>query len=72
MSGVVTAKSLLHMTLPLCIFNWFPTFLDRNVAPEISKKVIDLVKKVIEEHDETLEVDNPRDFIDAMLIEMKR
>ena len=60
------------MTLPLFIFNWFPTFLDRNVAPEISKKVIDLVKEVIEEHDKTLEVDNPRDFIDSMLIEMKR
>ena len=35
-------------------------------------KTVDFVKKEIAEHRETIDYDNPRDFIDSFLVQQKK
>ena len=57
------------------VFPWitllFPKFAGRDKILETTHDIVNLIKKSIKEHDETLDVNAPRDFIDKFLVEMK-
>lgn len=49
----------------------FPNFLERNKTIEVSNDLIKLMKEQIKEHQDTLDPNDPRDFIDKVLIEIQ-
>ena len=53
------------------IFKLFPRFLDKEKSIEISHDIMNLMFKSIKEHQETLDPNEPRDFTDKVLIEIK-
>ena len=64
------ASSLLHLTLPACIFRLFPKFLDRHVPIEVFAMIRDFLSNTIEEHSGAVNEENPKDFIEAFIAEI--
>ena len=50
----------------------FPKFMDRHKTMTLNRDVLDLMEESIEEHEESLDVNDPRDFTDKVLIEIGR
>ena len=70
-------KCLGHPLFPLLIIfplitKIYPKFLKRDIALEVNHDIMGLIKKTIKEHKETLDPNEPRDFIDKVLIEIGR
>lgn len=63
--------SILHITIPW-LFKIFPTLLNRHVAVVLNTKINSLMADHVIEHEETLDENNPRDYIDTILIEIKK
>lgn len=49
----------------------FPSFMERNKNIEVSNDLIRLMKEKIKEHQDTIDPNDPRDFIDKVLIEIQ-
>ena len=52
------------------LFRLFPTLLKRDVHISINQDMMQLIEKSIAEHQETLDMNDPRDFIDSYLVEV--
>ena len=53
------------------IFKWFPTFLKRDLHITVNQDIMRMIDEQIIEHEATLDVNEPRDFIDAYLTVVK-
>ena len=60
----------------IVMFPWivkiYPKFLERDQDLEVNHEVINIIKENIREHEDTLDVNDPRDFTDKVLIEIKK
>ena len=52
------------------MFKWFPTLLQRDVHISANQAVMKLIEESIREHQMTIDVNEPRDFIDSYLKEI--
>ena len=61
--------------LPL-VFPWitkiYPQFMERDKTIETTQDMVKLMKRSVKEHEESLDENDPRDFIDKVLIEIKK
>ena len=48
----------------------YPKSLNRHESVNVSHDILDLMRQKVEEHKETLDIDDPRDVIDKVLIEI--
>ena len=54
------------------LFRVFPTLLQRDVHIKTNHDILKLIDKSVREHQETVDVNEPRDFIDAYLGEIEQ
>ena len=52
------------------VFEWFPTLLKRDVQITAHVSIMKMIKESITEHQQTIDVNESRDFIDTYLNEM--
>ena len=52
------------------VFEWFPTLLKRDVQITAHVSIMNMIKESITEHQQTIDVNESRDFIDTYLNEM--
>jgi len=50
----------------------FPKFLERDESTRVQHEIMDLMMESVKQHQETLDVNAPRDFTDIMLIEIQK
>ena len=67
-----TVPGMIHTVLPAWIFKLFPTLAQRNMPIEIQHDNLAMFRAMIKEHEDTLDEDNPRDFVDASLLEIAK
>ena len=67
-----TIPGIIHTILPNWIFKMFPTLAQRNIATEVTHDNLATFRASIQEHEDTLDEHNPRDFIDASLMEISK
>ena len=70
MRRVTNPAAVLVLVVPT-LFKLFPQFLEYNQTLETSHQILDMMKKMIKEHKETIDPNEPRDFIDKALVEIK-
>jgi len=63
-------KSILFIVKFPRLFKWFPTLLGRDKHITVQQNVMRMIRETVKEHQETLDMNEPRDFIDAYLIEV--
>ena len=54
------------------LFRVFPTLLQRDVHIKTNHDILKLIDKSVREHQETVDFNEPRDFIDAYLGEIEQ
>ena len=54
------------------VFKLFPTLLKRDLHITANQAVMRLIDESIKEHERTLDINEPRDFIDSYLTEVKK
>ena len=52
------------------VFEWFPKLLKRDVQIAANLEIMNMIKESITEHQQTLDLNEPRDFIDTYLHEI--
>ena len=67
---VAHPASVLVLVFP-ALFKRFPKLLEYNETLDISHDVLDMITKTIGEHEETIDHNEPRDFTDKALTEIK-
>ena len=70
MKRVTNLAAVLVLVVPT-LFKIFPKFLDYNQTLDTSHEILDMMKETIREHEESIDPNEPRDFTDKALIEIK-
>ena len=52
------------------VFKWFPTLLKRDKQITVHAGIMNMIRESITEHQQTIDVNEPRDFIDTYLNEI--
>ena len=63
--------SALWISFPRLI-KWFPAIVKQDESLELMKDLMAIMRECIKEHEETIDVNEPRDFIDKVLIEIEK
>ena len=71
MKRVTNPAAVLVFVVPW-LFRIFPKFLEYNQTLDTSHEMLDRMKETIREHEETIDLNEPRDFTDKALIEIKK
>ena len=71
MKRVTNPAAVLVLAVPW-LFKIFPKFLEYNQTLDTSHEMLDRMKETIREHEETIDLNEPRDFTDKALIEIKK
>ena len=71
MKRVTNPAAVLFLAVPW-LFKIFPKFLEYNQTLDTSHEMLDRMKETIREHEETIDLNEPRDFTDKALIEIKK
>ena len=71
MKRVTNPAAVLFLAVPW-LFKIFPKFLEYNQTLDTSHEMLDRMKETIREHEETIDLNEPRDFTDKALIEMRK
>ena len=69
MKRVTNPAAVLVLAVPW-LFKIFPKFLEYNQTLDTSHEMLDRMKETIREHEETIDLNEPRDFTDKALIEI--
>ena len=69
---LVAHPSVMIILLFPRLFRLFPTLLQRDVHIKTNHDILKLIDKSVREHQETVDVNEPRDFIDAYLSEIEQ
>ena len=70
MKRVTNAAAVLVFVIPT-LFKIFPKFLDYNQTLDTSHEISDMMKETIRRHEESIDPNEPRDFTDKALIEIR-